>query len=152
MLNPIGGLGVWRTIAEKENSTSKPWLWIAQKQASKAISKKSQELSDLRRPARIHTESYQWELFPNLFFPLIQDHIATNFEKILMIHEFILLTWKIQKEYLTEIEFLCSQSLPALRSLTPGRSQECREVQNELRIVESRTCVPFCWCYGSTDT
>ena len=54
MLNPTGGLDVCCTMAENENSVWKPWLWIAQKQASKAISKKSQELSWFKRPASIH--------------------------------------------------------------------------------------------------
>ena len=63
MLNPIGGLGVCCTIAEKENSISKPWLWTAQKQPSKAISKKSEELSGLRRPAPIQKKIVWYNYF-----------------------------------------------------------------------------------------
>lgn len=54
MLNPIGGLGACCMIAENENNISKPWLWIVQKQASNATSKKSQALSSSRKPERIH--------------------------------------------------------------------------------------------------
>lgn len=50
MLNPRGGQGVCCTIAENENNISKPWLWMAQKHARRATSRKSQELSLARRP------------------------------------------------------------------------------------------------------
>jgi hypothetical protein len=72
MLNPIGRLGVCCTIAENENSISKPRLWIAQKQASKANSKKSQELSYSSRPASIHIKM---ECLIFVFVPILKFDI-----------------------------------------------------------------------------
>ena len=153
MLNPIGGQGVCCTIAEKENNISNPWLWIAQKHASKAISKKSQEFSGLRRPGEI-------KICVSLFLSgrSILTFIWQIISETTMIWKLSLTTsTKINVRALSEGGYLTVRGLPYLKSHFSPKywrsilSEEGITVWSELHIEESKTVEPFGWCCGSKD-